>query len=59
MNKPDDIVTIFADHLTLEKPEGQAVLIERGLDQGECEMWTVRFVEDQNEHEYTRLIKKL
>lgn len=58
MNKPNDIVMIFTDPVNLRLPEGQAVLIEKKREFTSAEIWLVNFLDDSNDTNYTRLIKK-
>lgn len=47
--KPKDIVTIYEDPITQQKPEGKAQLIHKELDLGDgLEYWVVKFPEDDD-----------
>lgn len=66
--RPGDIVTIYLDPVTEQRPEGDAELVkQRELESGvfnygphtsTLEYWSVRFVDDQDKAVYDRFIKK-
>lgn len=55
--KKGDIVTIYENPLTKEKPEGRAKLVKKICDDVDMEYWQVQFLPGERNN-YTRWIKK-
>lgn len=57
--KRGDIVTIYEDPITCQKPEAKAKLVMKHFDMNDnCEYWTVKFIDDKYGGKYERIIKR-
>ena len=53
-----DIVTIYEDPITCQKPEGDAILVTKIDENANSETWKVHFRGDEIGTNYERTIKK-
>lgn len=56
--KAGEVVMIYEDPLTMQKPEGKAKLIKRVRENESAELWTVAFLSEDESTEYLRWLKK-